>query len=646
MTVTNRRPFALDDILRQEMVQSITVSSDGTQVVYALRTTELSGYRTSLWTIDLETAASSRLTDGRSSDMAPELSPDDTQLLFLSDRGGSVQPWVAPAAGGEATQVAELPGDVRLARWSPSGEQLLVIALSGESRFCASDPQGPVARHITDITYRSGVGFRDEFASVWVVDARTSAARRLTRPDHEVFDATWGADDSTIFMLADLDRSLGQHEVPQAHRLVLSGDQPPAYEPLPPLGGEVVRVAVSPSGRVAVLAYEHANSSWSNVGLFVLDADRFQRLGESLDRSFQKLSYSDIVDGGEPVLKWQGDDAVLVTLSSEGRNYPCRVTTTTAGVVEVLADGDIVATDLASGGGQVFTVANIGGSAGELYHVDGKNLVQLTSASDWMRPIQREAEEFRFRSTSAAEIQAWVLRASPDAASPTVLHLHGGPHACHGPTPWLEMLALVDAGITVIYPNFKGSGGYGDAYSGSVNGQWGLADGQEVVDLADWAVTSGLAEPGRIGVMGCSYGGFMTTWLLGHHPGVFAAGISENPVTDMIGLYGEGDQGTATSKLSVGPDARLPEDLPKFLERSPFVELHRNESPLLFLQADLDLRSPAGQTELAFAILRTRDVPCEMVRYPDEGHMMLLDGRPDRRIDRLGRITGWFTEHL
>ena len=656
------RPFVTDDVLRQELIQTLTLAPDGTHAVYALRTTTHSGYRSTLWSLDLASASATRLTDGRACDTAPELSPDGRQLLFLSDRGGSVQPWVMPAAGGDPAQLAELPGTVRVARWSPSGNQILLLAPSGESRFDIAGPEDRIARRIDDITYRDGAGFSDQCASAWIVDVSGGRARRVTRADHEVFDVTWGPDDNSLFFLADIDHNPGQHPLPQPHQLLLSGGTPTSV-PLPTLGGDVVRLAVSRSGRIAVLAYEHANSSWSNVGLFVLHGDRYQRLGGDLDRSFQTLSYGDLVGSGGPVLRWEGDDALLVMLSSEGRNYPCRVTTDNR--VSVLASGDIVATDLVSASGRILIVASLAGSAGEIYEVSSQNAVdasrnaregtaglplrQLTSAAHWMQPFRRDAEEYRFTSNSGSEVQAWVLRSDGtdrEAPRPTVLHLHGGPHACHGPTPWLEMLALVDAGINVIYPNFQGSGGFGDAYSGSVNGNWGLADGQDVVDIADWAISSGIAQGGRVGVMGCSYGGFMTTWLLGHHPGVFAAGVCENPVTDLVGLYGEGDVGTATSKLAVGPAARLPEDLDKFLERSPFVQLHHNQAPLLFLQADLDLRSPAGQTDLAFAILRTRDVRTEMIRYPDEGHMMLIDGRPDRRMDRINRIVGWFTEHL
>jgi len=132
---------------------------------------------------------------------------------------------------------------------------------------------------------------------------------------------------------------------------------------------------------------------------------------------------------------------------------------------------------------------------------------------------------------------------------------------------------------------------------------------------------------------------------MGHHPGVFAAAVSENPVTDLIGEYGSADYGRVISPWAVGADAPA-DDLRAFQTRSPYAEIHRNTAPLLLLHAEGDLRCPPGQSELIFTILSSLGRPVEMVRYPDESHTMFQVGRPDRRVDRLERIVEWFTRHL
>jgi dipeptidyl aminopeptidase/acylaminoacyl peptidase len=134
-------------------------------------------------------------------------------------------------------------------------------------------------------------------------------------------------------------------------------------------------------------------------------------------------------------------------------------------------------------------------------------------------------------------------------------------------------------------------------------------------------------------------------WLLGHFPGRFAAGVSENPVTDLVSEFGNSDFGTDIGKSATGKT--LPSDsFDAWIERSPYAKIHLNEAPLLLLQCEDDLRCPPVNSEIPFAILKTLGREVEMVRYPGESHVMLITGRPDRRVDRLERIVSWFQDHL
>ena len=176
----------------------------------------------------------------------------------------------------------------------------------------------------------------------------------------------------------------------------------------------------------------------------------------------------------------------------------------------------------------------------------------------------------------------------------------------------------------------------GKRFGKAIEGNWGEADESDLLRLVDWAVRKKLATRDHIGLLGLSYGGYMTNWLLGHHPGRFAAAVSENPVLDLFSFYGE---------HVAGVDEPW-DNFQRMLEKSPGALLHRNKAPLLLLQAEGDLRCPAGQTEIAFTMLRRLGRTVEMVRYPDEFHVMMETGRPDRRVDRLERIVDWFERYL
>src|SRR5207237_6076906 len=114
------------------------------------------------------------------------------------------------------------------------------------------------------------------------------------------------------------------------------------------------------------------------------------------------------------------------------------------------------------------------------------------------------------------------------------IDVHAAPTAPFGPTPWLEMNALADAGFHVMWSNPRGSTSYGEDYAKTLEGRWGEPDGSDLLRIIDWAVGEGLADREHIGIMGLSYGGFMTNWMLANHPGVFKAAVSENPVTGLL----------------------------------------------------------------------------------------------------------------
>jgi len=207
------------------------------------------------------------------------------------------------------------------------------------------------------------------------------------------------------------------------------------------------------------------------------------------------------------------------------------------------------------------------------------------------------------------------------------------------------MLALADAGFTVLYGNPRGSVGYGETFAKAIEGNWGVADDSDCMRLVDWAIRKGIADRDRVGLLGLSYGGYMTNWLLGHHPGRFAAAVSENPVTDLFSFYGSSDYGFTIAEQVAGIKEPW-DDFARLIDRSPGSQLHRNMAPLLLLQAEGDQRCPDEQTEIAFTILRSLGRTVEMVRYPDEFHLLLDSGRPDRRVDRLERIVDWFERYL
>jgi dipeptidyl aminopeptidase/acylaminoacyl peptidase len=637
------RRFQARDVLRQVLISHPSVSPDGERVAYTRRTIEGGEYRSRIWSVPWRGGRARRLTGG-DIDLRPRFSPDCERLLFLSNRSGRMQPWVLPLAGGEPTQLAELDGDVGLSEWSPDGSRVLLLAPSGEQRFAVGDPEEPVARRITDITWRLDMlGVRDQFTSAWVVNADGGRPRRLTEPNYEVADALWHPNGKRIGLLADRGPEAGLLERPQLFTVPMDGG---GIRQVAALAQYVAAARWSAGERLALLGNDGENpAGWVNLTLHLAERGETRRLAPDLDRTIFDATVGDILDltaRNPPPLYWLDEETLVALVTAEGRSIPYRFGAD--GSYDVLVEGEVIAYALAAGGGRVAVAACVDGQAGEIYAVEQGALRPLTrDGSRWFRPFAREPERVRAKVRGGPRVEAFLWRARGRRRG-LVLHVHGGPYLAHGPMPWMEMVALADAGFHVLAPNPRGSVGYGEEYARALHGAWGEVDEADFLRLVDWAIREGLVERDRVGVLGLSYGGLTVTYLLGRHPGRFAAGVAENPVTDYLAEYGNADGGPVIGAWAAGVEPW--EDGERMRAASPVAEIHRNEAPLLLLQCDGDLRCPPVNSEIVFAILRSLGRPVEMVRYPEEFHLLFAVGRPDRRVDRVERIVDWFRENV
>jgi dipeptidyl aminopeptidase/acylaminoacyl peptidase len=638
-------PFQAQDVLSQVVISAVAVAPDASSVVYLRRTVEDGKYARRLWRTDFEGRHHDQLTSAKASDGRPRFSPDGRRLVFISDRTGKPQAWVIDLTGGEPRQLTDLPHGVAAADWSPDGTKLLLIAPSGELRFIVGSAEDPVARRIRDYTWRfDGVGVRDQHNSVWVIDADGQNAKRLTSPAYSADAAAWSPDGTHIAFLADRTETRGLEELAAVHVIPADGGEPQQKHSLK---GGMLSLAWAPANQIAYLGTDQPGSpGWADVELHV----EGKRLAEDENLNIQVTSYGDYQDGeqfGPPPLAWQDEDNVVTLVSHRGYSHPYRFGTN--GEIEALARPDATCSSIATGGGRTVVIAATSDQPNDVFAVEDGKLRRLTTdGGSWYGPFSRNVEHPQIAHPDGHTVDTWWIPANGETKkkAPLVIDVHGGPNSSFGPTPWLEMNALADAGIHVVYCNPRGSVGYGEEYAKDLEGRWGEPDGSDLQRVIDWAVDEmRITDRGTIGIMGLSYGGFMTNYMLANHPGTFAAAVSENPVTDLLGEWATSDFGRYIGRRAI--QVQNPwEDMQKFLARSPATNMHINHAPLLLLHAENDMRCPPGNSELVFHILRTLGREVEMVRYPGETHIMLGIGRPDRRVDRIQRIVDWFTEHL
>jgi dipeptidyl aminopeptidase/acylaminoacyl peptidase len=702
---TGRAPRP-DDLYEFRIPTEPRLSPDGGRVVFTLQAVApiKDGYRRALWTVPTDgSQPARRLTIGVKQDGSPRFSPDGRTLAFLSDRRLAVeelpgapddredgaQVHLLPLDGpGEARRLTDLPRGVDGFAWSPDGRRLAILSASrgatreddARRRGRRADKPAPDAPPPSDYHYidrlgamANGVGFvYGQVAKLWVADVETGEAHLLADLPTGISEIAWSPDGSRIAFAANLarDRDLGWRsdihvvDVESGRRTRITAGR-----------GYFGAPAWLPHGRaLAVLGHRYpaGGGSRADVWLFAADgSEASQDGGRNLSGRHDLMPgsgmNSDLTVAEPPHLAVAADGrSILFSAPIEGAYELWRIAVAD-GAVERLTEGQhyLSGWDAVPGrtAGSV-RVAVIRSSPTELPDV---HLVEVP-ARRVARPLEprrltelnREAlagialvePRTRWTTVDGRRVQGWHVPAADPAQpgrraprpAPLVLEIHGGPHSLYGWSPSWEFQCLAGSGIGVWYPNPRGSEGYGQAFNAANHRDWGSGPTRDVLSGVDALVADRLADPDRLGVTGGSYGGYLTSWIVGHDLR-FKAAISCRSVNDLTSQMMTGDiAGPQFGRLEFG--AAPWEDPVLYREQSPLTHARQIRTPLLIQHAENDLRTPIGQGEELFTILRSLRRPVRMMRVPGETHELTRSGTPFRRVENLAQVNAWFRHFL
>lgn len=257
-------------------------------------------------------------------------------------------------------------------------------------------------------------------------------------------------------------------------------------------------------------------------------------------------------------------------------------------------------------------------------------------------------------------VHGWLVLPKGDGPHPVILNVHGGPHAQYAWGLFDEAQVYAGAGYAVVMGNPRGSSGYGFAHGRSVKGRLGTVDAADVLALLDTALQRDDLDPDRVGVMGGSYGGFMTSWLASHAGDRFAAGISERAVNAWDSFAGSSDIGYFFAREYCTPEGEEPAGRDKLWADSPLAYADQISMPFLVIHSEEDWRCPIEQGQRMFVALKQRgnadgadpatpapNAPeTAMLVFPGEGHELSRSGKPRHRLQRFDAILNWWNKHL
>ncbi|WP_369797988.1 prolyl oligopeptidase family serine peptidase [Cryobacterium sp. MLB-32] len=604
-------------------------------------------------------------------DSLPRFSPDGRLLGFVR-RGpvGRGQVYVVDAVGGEPVQVTDAPLGVSEFRWRPGSHDIVFLARVPESGRYGTIPgvtaEAEPARRILTRRYRAnGVGYTtDRRTHVFVVTAPNVWAE----PGSAIAAAALGSDSSHSGMTIPEARQLSTGEYDHAG-LAISPDGATVLTVSArharrdeDLCSEVWRFALGPAAEPVRVLDARSHLAVSSVGWVSADSMGFLAtdVGES-GRDFVARNTSayllDMGSGGgvrrltdpETVdldpsggLSAMDGGLILAHRTIRGRVELVSIDPDRAddAIVSSILPGSLVASAHDVVGDTVIVAVQHARSSGELMLAGSEPRILTDFSAELRERGLSTPVETVFAAGDGHAVHGWILTPEGPGPHPVLLTIHGGPFAQYTVAILDEAQVYVDAGYAVVLCNPRGSAGYGQAHGRAIRQAMGTVDMTDVLDFFDGALASSDAlDPARVGIMGGSYGGYLTAWTIAHDHR-FAASIVERGFLDPEAFVGTSDIGDFFGEEYVG---REPEQVTR---QSPQAVVGRVTTPTLVLHSEQDYRCPLSQAERYYAALTRVGVPTELVIFPGENHELSRTGRPRHRLQRFEMILEWWARHL
>ncbi len=664
-TTATPRPITASDLVRLDRVSDPRLSPDGAHVAFAVRRTDYEANKgvTAVWLMKADGTGAHAATTAEGSHYDPRWSADGRYLYFLSTRSGSPQVWrLDRQRSGEATQVTDLPLDVGSYALAADGKHLAVAL----EVFADCADLACTKRRLEERAddKRSGMLFDKLFVRHWDtwkngmrsqlftltigVDGQARCPVQVskgidgdvpTKPFGDSGEYGFAPDGATIAFTA---RIAGSSE-PWSTNLDVwlaptDGSAPPRNLTQDNEAMDTSPVFSPDGGSLAYLSMRRPGFEADRlaVKLYDLKTDRVREVAPDWDRSAGPLQFS-------------ADGKTLYTTADDLGQHRLFAIDVASGKVEGVSGAGHVGGFDVGADGIIYAYDSLTAPA-DLYHTDlaGTGHQRLTQFNvERLQHVQfGDYEQFAFAGWNDETVYGYVMKPwnyRKGKKYPVAFIVHGGPQGSMGNDWHYRWNPAIYSGMgyAVVFIDFHGSTGYGQAFTDSITGDWG---GKPLVDLQKgWAYALDrydFLDGERAGALGASYGGFMMNWIAGNWSDAFTCIVNHDGIFDNRSMYYTTEELWFEEWEHGGPQYLVPEN---YEASNPANFVKNWQTPMLVIHGEKDYRVPPEQGIATFTALQRRGIPSQLLIYPDENHWVL---KPQNSVQWHETVEAWLDRWL
>ena len=609
-----------EQCMKLKNISAVIPSPDGTKVLYTVReaimTDDRSEYINNIWVCNSDGSNHIQLTKGDKNSANPKWSPDGKWIAFTSSRDGKNNLYLLSTMGGEAEKITDVKSGVGSYDWSRDGNMIAFLMTDA-----ASDKEEKNKKAKNDWYFMDEEVKQNRLFVLWLNEKDTSGKKKqkqIVKENYNINAFDWSADGKRI--------AYSHGKTPEVNDNVYSDVSLVDIE-----SSSIKKIAATPAGESnpvfspdgKLIAYFSTSDpvDWSGpryANVYSIADGRSWRLKSSPDENGGIVGWT---EDGKNILWSEANKTLnsIYALSVDGKS----ITELTKGIKDLI--GGISMNNKGTYIG--FILQNPSQlPEGYISKLDIFSPVKITSinADNASKPLPK-TEVIKWKGADGKEIEGlltYPINYQPGQKVPFILNVHGGPAgvftqtcvAANGGT--YPIAAFAEMGYAILRPNPRGSSGYGTEFRTANRADWGGKDFIDLMAGVDAVIKMGVADENKMGVMGWSYGGFMSSWIVGHTDRFKAASIGA-PVVDLSFQNLTDDiEGFLPSYFKSDPW----NDWSLYDKHSPLRYVQNVKTPVMLQHCEGDQRVPISNGIMFYNALRRRNVPVRMLAMPRQGH--------------------------